>query len=238
MAVTGAVVPATDAVQIQLSASNATLPSGPWYATTLAAGAFAGTLTPVAPGTWYAWAYDPATGVQAVSGALVVPVAALSTVSAVPVPQSVVATLLGGAAAGDTPDQLPAAAAAGDTDTAIVAQSGKVLFAQTFAAIWTWVQGHLPGYLLPQVNIATNVNLTNSAHNGRILSVTATGVTITALLASLGPGFTATLFNDSGSTVAVSGITLSTGTTIAANGVVELFGRTVAGNLVIWGRVI
>lgn len=215
--VTGTVSPSTDAVQIQLAGQGTTLPSGAWNSTTLANGAFSGTLTPVAPGTWYVWAYDPATGAQAVSGALTVPVTSGSTVQAVPIKASVVASLLGGGAAGDTPDELPAAVAASDSDTAIVAQSGKVLFAQTFAAIWTWIAGHLPGYLLPQVPITASVALDNSQHNGRLLVVTASGVTLSVLSNSIGPGFACDLMNASGATIALSGITRSAGgTTIPA----------------------
>ncbi len=239
-AVTGTVSPAVDTVQIQLAGQNTTLPTGVWFYCQTANGVFSGLVQAVAPGTWYVWAYDPLTGVSAVSGPVVVGAAGITDVPAVPVATATAASLLGGSAAGLTPDQLPAAAPAGDSDVLPVAQaaSPKTLLGQTFGAIWTWVAGHLPGYLLPQVTIAANVNLTNSAHNGRILSVTATGVTITALLASLGPGFMAVLFNDSGSTVAVSGISLSSGTTIAAGACVLLTGRTVVGTLTISGRVI
>ena len=229
LAVTGSVSPEGDAVQLQLSEQNGTLPTGAWFGAQTAGGALTGLLLPVAAGTWYVWAYDPVTGAQAVSGAVVVGSAGGT---AVPVPLSVVATLLGGSAAGDTPDELTAAAAVLDTDIALVAQGGKTLLAQPFSNIWAWVQGHLPGYLQPQVtvSVASTVNLDNSAHNQRVLLITAAGVTLTPLIPSLGPGFTCEVINASGSPVALSGITTNTGVaSIAAGGIVRLLAATPPG---------
>lgn len=228
-AVTGAVSPDADAVQLQLASQNATLPTGPWYGAQTSNGVFTGTLMPVAAGTWYVWAYDPVTGAQAVSGAVLVGGAGGTVV---PVPTTIVASLLGGSAAGETPDALTAAAAASDADTALVAQSGKTLFAQSFSAIWTWIQGHLPGYLMPQVTIsvAGTVQLDNSAHNQRVLLVAAAGVTIAPLIPSLGPGFACDVINASGSTVALSGITTDTGaSSIATGGITRILAATPPG---------
>ena len=236
LAITGAVVPATDTVSIMLSQQNSTLPTGPFVSATTSNGAFAGVLTPVTAGTWYAWVWDQATGLSAVSGAITVPNAALLAVLAVPISAEQVASLLGGSAAGETPDELPAAAAASGTDTFLVAQGGKNILAQPLTALWTWIQAQIPSYLQPQINVSGNINLTNSAHNGRFLLVTATGVTITALIASLGPGFECTVFNNSGSTVAVSGIILSNGgSTIAAGARVLLTGWNIGGTVTIYG---
>lgn len=237
LAITGTVSPAGDAVQLQLSSQNATLPSGPWYGAQTAGGVFTGLLLPVAGGTWYVWAYDPVTGTDGVSGAIVVGSAAQAVV---PIPTSVVASLLGGSAAGETPDELTQAEAASDTDTALVAQSGKTLFAQPLAAIWTWIQGHLPGYLLPQVTFsaASTVNLDNSAHNQRVLLITAGGVSIQPNIASLGPGFVCDVINASGSTVALSGITTNTGAgTIAAGGIARILAATTGGTLTVYAKL-
>jgi hypothetical protein len=229
LAITGTVTPAGDGVQLQLSNQNTTLPSGPWYGTQVANGLFTSLLLPVAAGTWYVWAYDPVTGAQGVSAAISVGAAGQAIV---PVPARIVASLLGGSAAGDTPDELPAAGAASDGDTALVAQGGKTVFAQPFSAIWSWIQGHLPGYQLPQVTIsaAGTVNLDSSAHNQSVLLVTVPGVTIMPHLVSLGPGFVCDLINASGSTVALSGITTDTGAaTIAAGGIARILAVTPPG---------
>jgi len=231
-AVNGTVEPAGDAVQLQLDTQDISLPSGAWVAATTAAATFAGAVEIVAPGVWYVWAYDPITGASAASSAIAVAAPFVNAVEGVPVSTSVAASLLGGSAAGETPDELTAAAAATDTDTALVAQGGKVLFAQAFSAIWTWVQGHLPGYLLPQVTIAVagTVQLDNSAHNQRLLLITATGVTIAPLVSSMGPGFVCDVINASGSTVALSGLVTNNGSgTIAAGGIARILAATPPG---------
>jgi hypothetical protein len=222
LSVTGTVSPIADAVQLQLASQNTTLPIGAWVGAQVSNGLFTGFLMPVAAGTWYVWAYDAVTGAQAVSEAVAV---GGTGGMVVPIPTSLVASLLGGAAAGETPDALSVAAAASDTDTALVAQSGKTLFAQPFSAVWSWIQNHLPGYLLPQVTISSAgaVQLDNSAHNQRVLLITAAGVTITPLATSLGPGFACDVINGSGATVALSGITTDTGASmIAAGGIARL----------------
>jgi hypothetical protein len=239
--VAGTVSPAGDTVQVQLDTQNATLPAGPWETVTTAAGTFAGVVEIVAPGTWYVWGYDPISGASAVSSAIAVPAAALNYVEGIPVSTSIVASLLGGSAAGETPDQLTIAAAAADADTALVAQGGKTLFAQPFAAIWTWIQAHLPGYLLPQVTIsaAGTVQLDNSAHNQRLLLITASGVTITPLVSSMGPGFGCDVINASGTSVALSGITTNTGAgSIGAGGIARILAVTPpGGSLTVYAKL-
>jgi hypothetical protein len=218
LAVTGTVSPAGDTVQ--LSTGAATLPTGAWTTATSANGTFATTLTPVAAGTWYVWAYDPVTGAQAVSGAVTVASPALQIVAALPIPTAVVASLLGGSAAGETPDELPAAAPPAGSDTALVAQSGKAILAQPFSAIAEWLAAQLPGFLIPSVPVTGSVALESVVHNQRILVVEAAGVTLSPLLTSLGDGFACTVINASGATVALSGMTSSTGATQIAIGAV------------------
>jgi hypothetical protein len=72
LAVTGSVSPTTDAVNVQLATQDSTAPTGGWTAAVNTAGSFAASLTAVAAGTYYAWAQDPATGLTAVSAAIVV----------------------------------------------------------------------------------------------------------------------------------------------------------------------
>jgi hypothetical protein len=220
LAVTGTVSPAGDSVQVQLSTSATSLPSGAWTTATTANGNFATTLTPVAAGTWYVWAYDPVTGAQAVSGAVVVSSGALLTVAALPLPTSLVASLLGGSAAGETPDELPTAATPAGSDTALVAQGGKSILAQPFSAIAQWLATQMPGFLLATVPVTASTALDTSVHNQRVLVVESAGVTISPMLASLGDGFACTIINASGSTVALSGMTTSTGASVIAVGAV------------------
>jgi hypothetical protein len=230
LAVSGTVSPAADVVTLALSQQNATLPSGPFVAATTTSGAYAGTVTPIAPGTWYVWALDPTTGISAVSSAISVPNPALPLVAAVPITTQQGASLLGGSAAGETPDELPSAAPASDTDTAIVAQSGKTLLAQTFAAIWTWIQGKLPSYLLPQVAITSSTALSFLSHNGRILVIEATGVTLSVNAGAMNAGFACDVVNASSGTVTLSGITRSAGgTTIPAGGQGRIVAYAVSG---------
>jgi len=239
--VAGTVSPAGDSVQVQLDTQNATLPTGPWDAATTAAGSFAGVVEIVAPGTWYVWVYDPISGASAVSSAITVPAAALNFVEGIPVSTSIAASLLGGSAAGETPDKLTIAATAADTDTALVAQGGKTLFAQPFSAIWTWIQGHLPGYLLPQVTVAAagTVQLDNSAHNQRLLLITGSGVTIMPLASSMGPGFVCDVINASGSSVTLSQMTTNTGAdSIAAGGIARIFAAAPPGqSLIVYAKL-
>lgn len=72
LTVSGTVVPATDGVNVQLSAQNSAAPASGWVAAVNSGGNFTADLTPGAAGTFYAWAQDPVTGVAAVSGAITV----------------------------------------------------------------------------------------------------------------------------------------------------------------------
>jgi hypothetical protein len=72
LSVTGAVSPASDAVNVQLNTQNTTVPGSGWTAATNTAGNFAASLTPSAGGTYYVWAQDASTGISTVSSAIVV----------------------------------------------------------------------------------------------------------------------------------------------------------------------
>jgi hypothetical protein len=72
LTVSGTVYPASDAVNVQLATQNTTAPTSGWVAATNSAGSISASLTPPAAGTYYAWGQDPATGVNAVSGAITV----------------------------------------------------------------------------------------------------------------------------------------------------------------------
>ncbi|MGE4481999.1 collagen-like protein [Acidocella sp.] len=79
LAVTGNVTPVSDTVNIQLSASNSTVPTSGWTVATNSSGNLSGSLTPSAAGTYYVWAQDSTSGLNAVSDA--VTVAAASSVA-------------------------------------------------------------------------------------------------------------------------------------------------------------
>jgi hypothetical protein len=238
LTVSGTVSPAADVVSVCLSQQNTTLPTGPFFYALTTSGAYSTTLTPTAPGTYYAWAWDQATGAQAVSGAIVVPNPAVPALAAVPLAESAAAALLNGTAAGLTPDLLPAAAAPSGSDTFLVSQSGKNILAQTWTALWTWITGLLPSYLLPVKVITSSTALDTSDHNGRILQVTATGVTISVNTNSMSAGFNCTVINDSSGVVTFSGINVdSGGTTMAAGRVAEIYARLIGTTLTVTAKV-
>lgn len=119
---------------------------------------------------------------------------------------------------GQTIDQAQPAIAASDTDTFWTGQGSNVLARQTLAAVWSWVQGHLPGYRLPVVEIAANTLLDGSVHTGRILVCSAT-VTLTPNFTTMGSGFYCDVINVSGGNVTFDvGITTSSGTGLLPNG--------------------
>lgn len=118
---------------------------------------------------------------------------------------------------GETIDQGTPAGPAADTDTLWVGQGSSTMFVQTFAAMWTWVAAHLPGYKQPVIEITTNTTLDGSAHNGRIL-VVSQPVTLTHS-GTEGSGFACQVVNVSGGVVTLdSGITTTSGVQTLASG--------------------
>jgi hypothetical protein len=72
LTVTGSVIPSADVVNVQLSTQNTTVPTSGWVVAINTAGSFSASLTPMAGGTYYAWAQDASTGALAVSSAITV----------------------------------------------------------------------------------------------------------------------------------------------------------------------
>ncbi len=70
--VSGSVSPVGDAVNVQLSSQNTTVPTSGWSAAVNISGSYTLSVTPSAAGTFYAWAQDPATGLSSVSAAITV----------------------------------------------------------------------------------------------------------------------------------------------------------------------
>jgi hypothetical protein len=111
---------------------------------------------------------------------------------------------------GETIDEFGSAASVSDGDTFPVGQGTSTMLAQTFAAVWTWITGHMPSYRLPVVEIAVNTTLDGSAHNGRLL-VCSGAVTLTPS-GTEGSGFACTVINaSSGNVTFGSGIVTTSG---------------------------
>jgi hypothetical protein len=119
---------------------------------------------------------------------------------------------------GETIDEFAAAGPAADTDIFPVGQGTSTMVAQTLAALWTWIQGHLPGYRQPVVEITVNTTLDASVHNGRILIVSQAGLTLTHS-SDEGSGFNCTVVNaSSGSVTFDSGVVTTSGINTLASG--------------------
>jgi fibronectin type 3 domain-containing protein len=111
---------------------------------------------------------------------------------------------------GETIDEFGSAAPVSDSDTFPVGQGTSTMLAQTFAAVWTWVTGHIPSYRQPVLEIAVNTTLDSSAHNGRLL-VCSGGVILTPS-GTEGSGFSCTVINASSANVTFgSGVVTTSG---------------------------
>jgi hypothetical protein len=130
---------------------------------------------------------------------------------------------------GETIDNGAVAGAAADTDTFWVGQGSSTMLVQTFAAMWSWIAGHLPGYRQPVVELTVNTTLDGSVHNGAIL-VISKPITLTHS-ATEGSGFACKLVNVSGGVVTLdSSITTTSGLQTVANGqCAELYALTYSG---------
>jgi hypothetical protein len=118
---------------------------------------------------------------------------------------------------GETIDEFGSAASVSDSDTFPVGQGTSTMLAQTFAAVWTWITGHMPGYRLPVVEIAVNTTLDGSAHNGRLL-VCSGAVTLTPS-GTEGSGFACTVINaSSGNVTFGSGVVTTSGVNFLSSG--------------------
>ena len=110
-------------------------------------------------------ASSPSTATSFNIGALPVATAVAST-DLIPIRQSGTdhsvsyASLLNGL----TIDAAQPASAVSDSDSFWVAQNSNVMVAQTFGAVWPWVQSKLPSYKLPVVEISTNTALDGTVH--------------------------------------------------------------------------
>jgi hypothetical protein len=124
---------------------------------------------------------------------------------------------------GETIDQAQAAAPAADTDTFFVGQGTSSMYAQTFAAMWTYIAGKMPIYKFPVVEITANTLLDGSAHNGRIL-VCSQPVTLTHS-GTQGSGFSCLVINaSSGNVTFDSTIATTSGvSTISAGQIADVY---------------
>ena len=140
-------------------------------------------------------------------------VGSVGSTDTVPIGQSgttvavTVATLLNA----ETIDVLSASGAASDTDTLLTGQGTNVLTRQTLAALWTWVTSHIPGYKVPVLEVTANLTV-DATYNGKILVVTAAGVTISPNYTLMGAGFECEIVTSgSGTVVWGGGVTATNG---------------------------
>jgi hypothetical protein len=136
---------------------------------------------------------------------------------------------------GQTIDQLPAAGPVADGDELLVAQGGNTLSSQSFGAIWSYIQGKLPGYQSAVVELTSNTVLDSTEHNGRIL-VASAAITVTANFNNMGPGFSCTLINLAPGSVSFgTGITSGSGSSVLPPGAAtNLVGLSYSGGSLVW----
>ncbi len=97
---------------------------------------------------------------------------------------------------GETIDEFAPAAPAADTDMFPVGQGSSTMFAQTFGAVWTWIQGKLPLYRFPVIELIADTTLDGATHNGRLLVASQPNLTLTHS-GTEGSGFSCTVINAS-----------------------------------------
>jgi len=136
---------------------------------------------------------------------------------------------------GQTIDQLPAAGPVADGDELLVAQGGNTLSSQSFGAIWSYIQGKLPGYQSAVVELTSNTVLDSTEHNGRIL-VASAAISVTANFNNMGPGFSCTLINLAPGSVSFgTGITSGSGSSVLPPGAAtNLVGLSYSGGSLVW----
>ncbi len=136
---------------------------------------------------------------------------------------------------GQSIDELAAAGPALDSDELLVAQGGGVLAAQSFGGLWSYVENKLPGALAPVVELTGDTVLDATAHNNRLLVVSAP-LTLSASFASLGAGFGCTVINLSAGAVTMgAGIRSGSGAVSLAPGAsAMLYGLSYSGGSLVW----
>ena len=138
---------------------------------------------------------------------------------------------------GQTIDTGTAAARASDTDAFWVGQGSSTMTVQTFAALWTWIIGKLPAYRRPVIEIAANVTLDGTLHNGAIL-VCSQPITLTPNFGAMGSGFFCDVVIFAGNVIFSAGVTTSSGTqTLPAGQMAELRAFTYTGGNVVFAQI-
>lgn len=136
---------------------------------------------------------------------------------------------------GQTIDELPSAGPVADSDELLVAQNGNALSAQSFGAIWSYLQTKLPNVQPGVVELTANTVLDSTQHNNRFL-VASAPITLTANFSNMGPGFNCTLVNLAAGSVAMgTGISSGTGNTSLPPGAsTRLIGISYSGGSFVW----
>ena len=119
---------------------------------------------------------------------------------------------------GQTIDTAQPATSVSDGDNFWVAQGSSTMVAQTFNAVWPWIQTKLVSFKTPVVEISTNTTIDGTVHNGRVL-LCSQPVVLTPLAINMGSGFHCDIINISAGTVSFAGtVVTSSGSSILASG--------------------
>lgn len=105
---------------------------------------------------------------------------------------------------GQTIDMAQPAGPAQDSDQFWVGQGTSTLSRQSLSALWGWIEGKLPGYKRPVVELSTDTALDTTVHNGRVL-ICSQPVTLQIVLQNLGSGFYCDIVNLSSGNVVLDG---------------------------------
>ena len=119
---------------------------------------------------------------------------------------------------GQTIDLAQPAAPAQDSDALWVGQGSSTMARQSLAAIWAWVVTKLPGVKRPVLELTVDTALDTTVHNGHVL-ICSQPITLQAIPANMGTGFSCDIINMGGGSVTLSGPVLtSSGTPVLAPG--------------------
>jgi hypothetical protein len=139
---------------------------------------------------------------------------------------------------GQTIDTGAVAGRASDTDSFWVGQGSSTMTVQSFAALWSWMAGKLPSYRRPVIEVAANLTLDGTLHNGAVL-ICSQPVTLTPVFGTMGSGFTCSVVNVSaGNVTFAAGITTSSGSqTLPTGQAAELRAFTYTGGNVVFAQI-
>ena len=139
---------------------------------------------------------------------------------------------------GLTIDLAQTAGPASDSDTFWVAQTSNVMARQTLAALWPWLAGKFPLWKRRVVELGGNTALDGTVHNNAILVCT-TSLSISALAANMGSGFSCDVINAGGGAVIFIGsiVTSNGAGTLSPNQCATIYCATYSGGTTIFAAI-